>query len=84
MEVGIRRAKTELSKLVAAARSGERVFLVSRGERVAEIVPLARGRSKNRGLGMYKDVIHLPDDWDSPEARKKDEQEVLALFEGLE
>lgn len=84
MEVGIKKAKNELSKLIAAARSGEQVFLVNRGERVAQIVPAAKPKAKNRGLGMFKDVIHLPDDWDSPEAQKKEEEEFLALFEGLE
>ncbi len=84
MEVGIKKAKNELSKLVAAARSGEEVFLINRGERVARIVPVVKPKAKNRGFGMYKDVIHLPDDWDSPEARKKEEEEFLALFEGLE
>ncbi|MBV9404960.1 MAG: type II toxin-antitoxin system prevent-host-death family antitoxin [Acidobacteriaceae bacterium] len=84
MEVGIKKAKNDLSKLVAAARSGEEVYLVNRGERVAKIVTVNKPRVKNRGLGMFKDVIHLPDDWGSPEARVKQEEEFLALFEGFE
>jgi len=84
MEVGIKKAKNELSKLISAAKAGEDVFLVNRGERVAKIVPVLEKRAKNRGFGMFKDVIHLPDDWGSPEALKKEEEEFLALFEGLE
>ncbi len=84
MEVGIKQAKNQLSKLVAAARSGEEVFLMNRGKKVAKIVSIAQPRKNNRGYGMFKDVIHLPDDWGSPEALKREEEEVLALFEGLE
>jgi antitoxin (DNA-binding transcriptional repressor) of toxin-antitoxin stability system len=37
LEVGIRQAKNNLSKLIDAVRNGEEVILTNRGERVAKL-----------------------------------------------
>lgn len=82
MEVGIKQAKNELSNLIVKAREGTRVFLVNRGERVAEIIPVvATGASKNRGLGMFQDQIKLPPRWGSQNEREKAERDLLKTIE---
>ncbi len=86
MEIGIKEAKNSLSRLVAAAQMGERVLLMNRGKAVAEIVPIRHRRNQPaalRGYGMFRDVISLPPDWGTQEARERDEQEILASVENL-
>lgn len=39
MEIGVRELRNQTSAVIAAVRSGERVILTVRGERVADIVP---------------------------------------------
>jgi prevent-host-death family protein len=39
MEVGVRRAKAELSKLIEAAPNGERVVITNHGKELVEIIP---------------------------------------------
>jgi prevent-host-death family protein len=39
MEVGVRTAKTELSRLIKAALSGEKVFITDRGKPLVRLVP---------------------------------------------
>ena len=80
MEVGIREAKSNLSKLVEAVRDGEEVFLTNRGERVAQLVPARRPISPGRGRGFLKGKINLYPGWDSPEEDKKIEE----MFEHLQ
>ena len=87
MEVGIKQAKNDFSQLVVRVRKGERVFLMNRGKRVAEIIPVQskkRTPAALRGYGMFRDVITLPPDWGTQEARERDERELLATTEGLE
>jgi prevent-host-death family protein len=87
MEVGIKQAKNDLSQLVVRVRKGERVFLMNRGRRVAEIIPVQLKKKMPaalRGYGMFRDVITLPPDWATQEAREQDERELLASIEGLE
>jgi len=79
MEVGIRDAKNNLSKLVEAVRDGEEVFLTKRGERVAQLVPARKPVSKMRGRGFLKGKVNLYPGWDSPEEDKKIED----MFEDL-
>lgn len=78
MEVGIREAKNNLSKLVEAVQKGEEVFLTNRGERVAKIVP-SRQPKPGRGRGMWAGKINFYPGWDSPEADK----EIEDMFEAL-
>ena len=87
MEVGIKQAKNDLSQLVVRVRKGERVFLMNRDKRVAEIIP-AQPKGKIpaalRSYGMFRDVITLPPGWDTQEAREQDERELLAAVEDAE
>ena len=80
MEIGIRDAKSNLSKLVEAALDGEEVFLTNRGERVARIVP-APAPKPGRGRGMWKDKLHLYPGWDSPGEDKRIEEMFEHLME---
>jgi prevent-host-death family protein len=74
MEVGIRDAKSSLSKLVEAVLDGEEVFLTNRGERVAQLVPAAKPACATRGRGIWKGKVSLYPGWDSPEEDKKIER----------
>ena len=78
MEVGIRQAKIDLSKLVKSVLQGEKVVITNHGKPIVELVPAPRkGRSANRGYGSLRDVLNLPPGWDSPEA----EEELLNRFD---
>jgi prevent-host-death family protein len=81
MEVGIREAKNSLSRLVAAVREGQEVYLTSRGKRVARLLPAPEPKSKypNRGRGSMKDVINFFPGWDSPALDKEIEDSFEAL-----
>jgi prevent-host-death family protein len=79
MEVGIREAKNNLSKLVDAVRHGEEVFLTNRGQRVAKLVPAPKTRTPGRGRGEWKGKVNLYPGWDSPEEDKRIED----MFEFL-
>ena len=81
MEVGIRSAKNNLSKLVEAVNEGEEVFLTSRGVRVAQLIRAPKPPSKNRGRGMWGGKVNLYPGWDSPEEDKKIEDMFECLKE---
>jgi antitoxin (DNA-binding transcriptional repressor) of toxin-antitoxin stability system len=76
IEAGIKQAKSSLSKLVAAAQKGERVYLVNRKRRVAELVAV-RPAAAQRGRGLLKGKIRLPAGWSSQQAREQSEKELL-------
>jgi antitoxin (DNA-binding transcriptional repressor) of toxin-antitoxin stability system len=83
MDVGIKKAKTDLSRLVQEAQSGKRVFLMNRGKRIIELVPVNapdQTAQDNRGFGMFKDKARLPADWDSQKSRRKATAEVMKLM----
>jgi prevent-host-death family protein len=81
MEVGIRQAKIDLSKLIKSVLQGERVIITNHGKPLVELVPAPRkGRSANRGYGSLKNVLHLPPGWDSPQAG----EELLNRFEFIQ
>jgi prevent-host-death family protein len=80
MELGIRAAKNNLSKLVEAALGGEEVFLTNRGERVAQIVPAPRPTSRERGRGAWKAKVNLYPGWDSPD----EDKQIAEMFEDLD
>ena len=55
MEIGIRQAKADLSKLIQAVHAGERVVITNHGKPLAEIIaPRLKPRRKDRGYGMFK------------------------------
>ena len=85
MEVGIKQAKNDLSKLVIAARQGQRVYLMNRGKRIAEIVPVRPKKEESArlpGYGMFKGELNFPDGWNSQEARDRDEAELMQMING--
>ena len=85
MDMGIKQARNDLSKLLLTAQRGDRVFLTNRGKRVAEIVPIKHASAaKQRGLGMFKDQIRLPQGWGSQKQRLKSEKELTAMIEGFD
>ena len=79
MEVNIHQAKTNLSKLIAAAESGEEVVIARNGKAAVKLVVVTSTPQKSRkhmlGAGIGK--IWMADDWDSPETN----MEVQRLFE---
>ena len=78
MEIGIRQAKANLSKLVQSALAGEKVIILKHGRPFAEIVPpRPEPACKDRGYGSLRSVLRLPQGWDSPAA----EEEILNQFD---
>ncbi len=81
MEVGIRDAKTKLSKLVEAVLDGQEVFLTNRGARVVQLVRTPKAPPQGRGRGAWKGKIHLYDGWDSRDEDKRIEEMFQTLHE---
>jgi prevent-host-death family protein len=75
--VNTHEAKTQLSKLIAAARAGEEIVICQAGKPVARILPFEPPRKKPR-LGMWEGKIKLVPGWDSPET----DAEIEALMLG--
>ena len=64
--VNMHEAKTNLSKLVAAAEAGESFVIAKAGKPAARLVPLAKDEMpKKRKLGWLKGQISVPDDFDT-------------------
>jgi prevent-host-death family protein len=80
MEVNIHHAKTNLSKLIAAAESGEEVIIARNGKPTVKLVlvtpPIRKSRKHLLGSGIGK--LWMADDAFSPEA----DLEIQKLFEG--
>lgn len=78
MEVNIHHAKTNLSKLIAAAESGEEVIIARNGKAAVKLVPVERPATRSRremwGAGIGK--IWVAPDWDSKETN----DEIAASF----
>src|SRR5919108_2943026 len=79
MEVGIRDARNNLSKLVEAVLDGEEVFLTNRGERIVQLVPAPKPTSPRRGRGLWKGKIHFYAGWDS----RNEDKRIEEMFEFL-
>lgn len=80
MEVNIHHAKTNLSKLIAAAESGEEVIIARNGKPAVKLVvvgPKKKSRRNILGSGIGK--IWVAPDWDSKETN----EEVADLFYDL-
>jgi prevent-host-death family protein len=63
--VNIHAAKTQLSRLVEAAASGEEIIISRAGKPVAKLVPLTSPPSK-RVLGGMSGRLRIPADFDAP------------------
>jgi prevent-host-death family protein len=68
-------AKTQLSKLVAAAEAGEEVLIARGSEPVVRLTPVKSVASK-RKFGAYKGQFTIPDSFFEPLS-----EEELALWE---
>jgi prevent-host-death family protein len=64
-EVNIHEAKTQLSRLVAAAEAGEEVVIARAGRPVAKLVPFSQG-SGPRPLGGWRGRVTIHDAFDAP------------------
>ena len=72
MEVGIKQAKIDLSKLIGRVRAGEAVTLTNHGEPVAKLVAVRVVNRREKGYGRLREQLRgLPPDWDSPEEKAK-------------
>jgi prevent-host-death family protein len=78
MEVNIHEAKTHLSRLLQRVAEGEEVVIARAGEPIARLVRI-QPKQTTRPLGMYKDSIVVPDDFNDPLP-----PELLAQFLGEE
>ena len=73
--VNIFEAKTQLSKLIAMAESGEEVVIARAGKPVARLTQF-KPEKRPIVFGLMKDKIWVADDFDAPLP-----EEVLAEFE---
>jgi len=73
-QINIHEAKTQMSKLVDRAQSGEEFIIAKAGKPVARLVPLGKVKRK---LGILNGKIQVPDNFNEPLP-----EEVLAGFEG--
>lgn len=64
ISVGMHEAKTNLSRLVNAAQSGEEVILTRRGEPVVKLEPVPAPLSRKSLFGLYAGQIKIADDFD--------------------
>jgi prevent-host-death family protein len=80
MTIGVRQAKTELTRLINAALEGETIVITNHGKPLVRLVPEGAKPSKHRGYGCLKGAFDLPDNWDSSEA----ESEIEGLFEHIQ
>ena len=80
MEVNIHQAKTNLSKLIAAAEDGEEVIIARNGKPAVKLVvvapPVRKSRKHLLGSGIGK--LWVAEDAFSPET----DLEIQKLFEG--
>jgi prevent-host-death family protein len=65
MEINIREAKTNFSKLLLRVAAGEEVTITKAGVPVARLVPVMPKTGK-RKLGLYSGKIWMADDFDAP------------------
>lgn len=79
MEVGIRQAKIDLSKLVKSVLEGEKVVITNHGKPLVELVPAAhKPKREDRGYGMFKGKFTMPNE----EEWKRADREIEDLFYG--
>ena len=77
MEVNIHHAKTNLSKLIAAAESGEEIIIARNGTPAVKLVPVHTTKSRRSLLGSGVGKIWISPDFDS----KETDVEMVELFE---
>ena len=75
--VNTHEAKTQLSKLIAAARAGEEIVICQAGKPVARLTAFEPARKIPR-LGTFEGLVELRPGWDSEET----DAEIEALMLG--
>lgn len=65
MRVGIHEAKTNLSRLIPAAQTGEDIIITKAGKPVARLVPFIE-KTGPRLLGLYRGKVKLHGDLLAP------------------
>lgn len=73
--INIHEAKTQLSRYVDQAATGEEVIIARAGKPVARLVPLQTSK-KTRQLGLGKATYMLPANFDNAHAN-----DIQAMFE---
>jgi len=74
--VNIHEAKTQFSRLVDAAASGEEIVIAKAGKPAARLVPMERAKVTRR-FGGLKGKVRIAEDFDAPLP-----DDVIAAFEG--
>jgi prevent-host-death family protein len=74
--VNIHEAKTQFSRLVDAAASGEEIVIAKAGKPAARLVPMERAKITRR-FGGLKGKVRIADDFDAPLP-----DDLIAAFEG--
>jgi prevent-host-death family protein len=85
MEVNVHQAKTQLSKLIAAAESGEEVVIARNGKPAVRIVPVAvaakRPRRELWGAGeRLKITLPTDEEWKAMDKEIEDEMVNGPIF----
>jgi prevent-host-death family protein len=62
--VGMHEAKTQLSKLVQRAESGEEIVITRRGEPAVRLVPAKHGDGFASLAGAWRGRVKIADDFD--------------------
>ncbi len=75
-EVNIKEAKARFSQLLHRVAFGEEFTITRRRVPIARLVPIPPN-SARRKLGIYRDLMTIPDDFDAPLP-----DEILNAFEG--
>ena len=74
-QINIHEAKTNLSRLVELASTGEEIIIAKAGKPIAKLAPL-EAPPKPRRKGLLKGQIKIREDFDQPLP-----EEILAGFE---
>jgi prevent-host-death family protein len=79
MEVNVHQAKTQLSKLISAAESGEEVIIARNGKPAVRMVPVRAVAAKSRRemWGAWEGRITLPTDAEWKAMDKEIEDEMV-------
>jgi prevent-host-death family protein len=74
--VNTHEAKTQLSKLIAAAQKGEEIVICQAGKPVARLTAV-EGKRKVPKFGIWEGKVKFEPGWDSPQA----DAEIAQMFE---
>jgi prevent-host-death family protein len=75
--VNIHEAKTHLARYVEQAAKGEEIIIAKAGRPIARLVALAPEQRGPRKLGIARDQLKIPEDFDQAHA-----EEIRKMVEG--